>query len=86
MKIRRRIQCFTVNVEVTTEDGNTVPDFIVSYFRMPSAREIAKEMEMRHGQADGSHLAVYVKEIIPTSKVMEMAIEKFIENVVEVNE
>ena len=86
MKIRRTIQCFTVNVEVTTEEGNKVPDFVLRYSRMPSAREIKKEMEMRYGHADGSPVEYRTLGIIPTTKVMEMDIEKFIENAEEVNE
>ena len=86
MKIRRTIQCFTVNVEVTTEEGNKVPDFVVRYSRMPSARDIKKEMEMRYGHADGSPVVYKTVGIIPITKVMEMPIEKFIENAEEVNE
>lgn len=86
MKIRRTIQCFTVNVEVTTEEGNKVPDFVIRYCRMPSAREIKGVMEMKHGHANGSSVIYRVTGIIPTTKVMEMDIEKFIENAEEVNE
>nr|DAF85376.1 MAG TPA: hypothetical protein [Podoviridae sp. ct1ev3] len=86
MKIRRRIACFTVNVEVTTEGGNKVPDFVIRYSKMPSAREIKSEMEMRHGHADGTPVIFRTLGIIPTTKVMEMDIEKFIENAEEVNE
>lgn len=85
MKIRRTIACFTVNVEVTTEEGNKVPDFIVRYCKMPCAREIKAEMEMRHGHSDGTPVIFRVKGIIPATKVMEMDIEKFIENAEEVN-
>lgn len=86
MKIRRRIQCFTVNVEVTTEGGNKVPDFVIRYSKIPTARVIKGEMEMKHGHADGSPVIFRVLEIIPTTKVMEMDIEKFIENAEEVSE
>lgn len=86
MKIRRTIQRFTINVEVTTEEGNKVPDFVICYSKMPSAREIKSEMEMRHGHADGSPVNFRVLGIIPTTKVMEMDIEKFIENAEEVEE
>lgn len=86
MKIRRTIQCFTVNVEVTSEEGNKVLDFVIKYSKMPSVREIKSEMEMKHGRADGSPVIFRIVEIIPTTKVMEMDIEKFIENAEEVNE
>lgn len=86
MKIRRTIQCFTVNVEVTTEKGNKVPAFVTRYYKIPSAREIKAEMEMRYGHADGTPVIFRTLEIIPTTKVMEMDIEKFIENAQEVNE
>ena len=86
MKIRRTIQCFTVNVEVTTQEGNKVPDFLICYSKMPSVREIKSEMEMKHGCADGSPVIFRVVGIIPTTKVMEMDIEKIIENAEEVNE
>lgn len=85
MKIRRKIQCFTVNVEVTTEEGNKVPDFIVRYSKIPSAREIKDEMEMRHGHSDGTPVTFRTTGIIPSTKIMEMDIEKFIENAEEVN-
>lgn len=85
MKIRKTIVCFTVNVEVTTEEGNKVPDFVIRYCKMPSAREIKSEMEMRYGHADGTPVIFRTMEIIPTTKVMEMDIEKFIENAEEVN-
>lgn len=86
MKIRRTINCFTVNVEVTAEEGNKVQDFVIRYSKMPSAREIKGEMEMKHSRADGSPVIFRVVGIIPTTKVMEMDIEKFIENAEEVNE
>ena len=86
MKIRRTIQCYTVNIEVSTEEGNKVPDFVVRYSRVPSAREIKREMEMRYGHADGSPVEYKTVGIIPTTKVMEMSIEKFIENAEEVME
>ena len=85
MKIRRTIACFTVNVEVTTEDGNKVPDFLVHYSKMPSALEIKREMEMRYGHSDGTPVIFRITEVIPTIKVMEMDIEKFIENAEEVS-
>lgn len=84
MKIRRTILCYTVNVEVTTEEGNEVPDFVIRYYKMPSAREIKREMEMRYGHADGTPVIFRTLGIIPTTKVMEMDIEKFIENAEEV--
>lgn len=86
MKIRRTINCFTVNVEVTTEEGNKVPDFVVHYSKVPSVREIKAEMEMRHAHTDGTPVIFRVTEIIPTTRVMEMDIETFIENAEEVNE
>lgn len=84
MKIRRTISCFTVDVEVTTEEGNKVPDVVFRYCKMPSVREIKAEMEMRHGHSDGTPVIFSVKRIIPTTKVMEMSIKKFIENAEEV--
>lgn len=84
MKIRRRIACYTVDVEVTTEEGNKVSDFITRYVKMPSAREIKREMEMRHGHADGTPVIFRTLRIIPTKVDMEMDIEKFIENAEEV--
>ena len=86
MKIRRTIACFTVNVEVTTEEGNKVPDFVVRYCKIPYAKEIKAEMEMRYGHSDGTPVTFRITEIIPTIKVMEMDIEKFIENAEEVCE
>lgn len=85
MKIRRKIQCFTVNVEVTTEEGNKVPDFIVRYSKMPCAREIKAEMEMRYGHSDGTPVTFRTTGITPSTKIMEMDIEKFIENAEEVD-
>lgn len=86
MKIRRTISCFTVNVEVTKEGGVTIPDFLLYYSKMPSARQIKAELEMRYGRSDGKPVNYYVTGIIPTIKVMEMDIEKFIENAEEVIE
>lgn len=86
MKIRRTINCFTVNVEVETEEGNKVPDFLVRYGKAPCAREIKGEMEMRYGHSDGTPVIFRTLGIIPTTKVMEMDIEKFIENAEEVSE
>lgn len=86
MKIRRRINCFTVDVEVVTEEGNKVPDFIVSYSKIPSMKEIKGVMEMLHGHSDGTPVTFSITEIIPTTRVMEMDIEKFIENAEEVCE
>lgn len=86
MKVRRTINCFTVNVEVTTEEGNKAPDFVVRYFKIPSAKEIKAEMEMRYGHSDGTPVTFRTLGIIPTKKVMEMDIEKFIENAEEVSE
>lgn len=85
MKIRRTIQCFTVNVEVTTEEGNKVPDFVVRYSKIPSQKEIKAEMEMRYGHPDGTPVTFRTTGIIPSTKIMEMDIEKFIENAEEVN-
>lgn len=84
MKIRRTISCFTVDVEVTTEEGNKVQDFVFRYCKMPSVREIKAEMEMRYGHSDGTPVIFQVKRIIPTTKVMEMPLRKFIENAEEV--
>lgn len=84
MKIRRTINCFTVNVEVETEEGNKVPAFVTRYSKIPSAREIKAEIEMRYGHSDGTPVIFRTLEIIPTTKVMEMDIEKFIENAEEV--
>lgn len=83
MKIRRKIQCFTVNVEVTTEKGNKVPAFVTRYSKIPNTREIKAEMEIRYGRSDGKPVIFRTLEIIPTTKVMEMDIEKFIENAEE---
>ena len=79
MKIRRTVNCFTVNVEVTKEGGVTIPDFLHYYSKMPSARQIKGELEMRYGRSDGKPVDYHVIGIIPSTKVMEMDIEKFIE-------
>lgn len=85
MKIRRTINFYTVNVEITKEDGATTPDFLL-YSKMPSARQIKGELEMKYGRSDGNPVNYRVIKIIPSTKVMEMDIEKFVENAVEVNE
>ncbi len=86
MKIRRTINVFTVDVEVTTVDGNKMPDFVVRYSKIPSAKDIRSEMEMRYGRADGKPVDFRTIRIVPTTKVMEMDVEKFIENAEEVED
>lgn len=85
MKIRRTVNCFTINVEVTKEGGVTIPDFLHYYSKMPSVKQIKGEIEMKYGRTDGKPVEYHVTGIIPTTKVMEMDIEKFIENAEEVN-
>lgn len=84
MKIRRTVNCFTVNVEVTKEGGVVIPDFLLYYSKMPSARQIKRELEMRYGRSDGNPVEYHLTGVIPTTKIMEMDIEKFIENAEEV--
>lgn len=84
MKIRRKVNCFTVNVEVTKEGGVTIPVFLLYHSKIPSAKQIKGELEMRYGRSDGKPVDYHVTGIIPTTKVMEMDIEKFIENAEEV--
>lgn len=86
MKIRRTVNCYTVNVEVTKEDGVTIPEFLTFYCKMPSLRQIKEEVEMRYGRSDGKPVEYYMIKIIPSTKIMEMDIEKFIENAEEVCE
>ena len=85
MKIRKKVNCFTVNVEVTKEGEVTIPDFLHYYSKMPTAKQIKGELEMRYGRSDGKPIKYHVIGIIPTTKVMEMDIEKFIENAEEVH-
>lgn len=86
MKIRRTLVCYTVNVEVTKEGGAVIPEFLTFYSKMPSSKQIKAELEMRYGRTDGKPVDFHINRIIPTTKVMEMDIEKFIENAEEVNE
>lgn len=86
MKIKRTIQCYTVDAEVTKEGGVTIPDFLLYYSKIPSAKQIKAELEMRYGRSDGKPVDYHVLRIIPTTKIMEMDIEKFIENAEEVSE
>ena len=85
MKIRRKVTCYTVDVEVTKEDGMVIPEFLTFYFKIPSSRQIRAELEMRFGRADGKPVEYHMKAITLTTKAMEMDIEKFIENAEEVN-
>lgn len=84
MKIRRTVKCYTVNVEVTKESGVTIPEFLTFYAKMPSLRQIKAELEMRYGRSDGKPVEYHMIGIIPSTKLMEMDIEKFIENAEEV--
>ena len=86
MKIRRTVNCYTVNVEVTKESGVTIPEFLTFYSKTLSPRRIKMELEMRYGRSDGKPVEYDVLGIIPTTKIMEMDIEKFIENAEEVGE
>lgn len=86
MKIRRVIGCYTVDVEVTKEGGAVIPEFLTFYSKMPSLRQIKAELEMRYGRSDGKPVDYHIIGIIPSTKVMEMSIEKFIENAEEVND
>lgn len=84
MKIRRTVNCYTVNVEVTKEDGVKITEFLTFYCRMKSLRQIEAELEMRYGRSDGKPVNYHVIGITPTKKIMEMDVEKFIENAEEV--
>lgn len=86
MKIRRIVSFYTINVEVTKEGGVIIPEFLTFYSKMPSLRQIKAELEMRCGRSDGKPVDYHVIGIIPSTKVLEMDIEKFIENAEEVNE
>lgn len=85
MKIRRTVNCYTVNVEVTKEGGVVTPEFLTFYSKMPSLKQIKAELEMRYGRTDGKPVEYHMIGIIPTTKLLEMDIEKFIENAEEVN-
>lgn len=84
MKIRRTVNCYTVNVEVTKEGGVTTPEFLTFYSKIPSLRQIKAGLEMRYGRSDGKPVEYHMIGIIHTTKHMEMDIEKFIENAEEV--
>lgn len=84
MKVRRTVNCYTVNVEVTKEGGVTIPEFLTFYSKIPSLKQIRAELEMRYGRSDGKPVEFHMIGIIPSTKVMEMDIEKFIENAEEV--
>ena len=84
MKIRRTVKCYTVNVEVTKEGGVTDPEFLIFYSKIPSLKQIKAELETRYGRSDGKPVEYHMTGIIPSTKLMEMDIEKFIENAEEV--